>query len=57
MHAHTHAHTRWLEYVFGICKPDQRIGKRGSRCFSMVLAACYHLRHCLLAIWNYTIFS
>ena len=22
---------RWLEYVFGICKPDQRIGKRGSR--------------------------
>ena len=23
---------RWLEYVFGICKPDQRIGKRGSRC-------------------------
>jgi hypothetical protein len=25
---------RFLEYVFGICKPDQRIGKRGSRCFS-----------------------
>ncbi len=24
--------TRWLDYVFGICKPDQRIGKRGSRC-------------------------
>jgi hypothetical protein len=22
----------WLEYVFGICPPDQRIGKRGSRC-------------------------
>jgi hypothetical protein len=21
----------WLEYMFGICKPDQRIGKRGSR--------------------------
>ncbi len=21
----------WLEYVFGICKPDQRIGRRGSR--------------------------
>jgi hypothetical protein len=24
--------SRWLDYVFGICKPDQRIGKRGSRC-------------------------
>jgi hypothetical protein len=22
---------RWLEYMFGICPPDQRIGKRGSR--------------------------
>jgi coenzyme F420-reducing hydrogenase alpha subunit len=22
---------KWLEYVFGICKPDGRIGKRGSR--------------------------
>ena len=21
----------WLEYVFGICRPDQRLGKRGSR--------------------------
>lgn len=21
----------WLEYIFGICSPDQRIGKRGSR--------------------------
>jgi hypothetical protein len=21
----------WLEYIFGICRPDQRIGKRGSR--------------------------
>jgi hypothetical protein len=21
----------WLEYIFGICQPDQRIGKRGSR--------------------------
>ena len=24
--------TPWLEYVFGICPPDQRVGKRGSRC-------------------------
>jgi hypothetical protein len=24
---------KWLDYIFGICKPDQRIGKRGSRCF------------------------
>ena len=23
---------KWLEYVFGICKPDGRIGKAGSRC-------------------------
>jgi hypothetical protein len=22
----------WLEYVFGICKPDRRTGRRGSRC-------------------------
>ncbi len=22
----------WLEYVFGICQPDGRLGKRGSRC-------------------------
>jgi hypothetical protein len=22
---------KWLDYLFGICKPDQRIGKRGSR--------------------------
>jgi hypothetical protein len=21
----------WLEYIFGICKPDGRIGKAGSR--------------------------
>ncbi len=21
----------WLEYIFGICQPDQRIGKRGSK--------------------------
>ncbi len=24
-------HAVWLEYIFGICKPDQRMGKRGSR--------------------------
>ena len=23
----------WLEFIFGICSPDQRIGKRGSRCW------------------------
>ena len=22
---------KWLDYIFGICRPDQRIGKRGSR--------------------------
>ncbi len=21
----------WMEYIFGICKPDGRVGKRGSR--------------------------
>jgi hypothetical protein len=21
----------WLEYIFGICKPDRRVGKLGSR--------------------------
>ncbi len=21
----------WIDYLFGICRPDQRIGKRGSR--------------------------
>jgi hypothetical protein len=25
----------WLEYIFGICSPDQRIGKRGSRWYMM----------------------
>ena len=24
----------WLEYIFGICKADGRIGKKGSRCVS-----------------------
>jgi hypothetical protein len=23
----------WMEYIFGICKPDGRVGKRGSRYF------------------------
>jgi hypothetical protein len=26
----------WLEYIFGICSPDQRIGKRGSRCCGQI---------------------
>jgi hypothetical protein len=24
----------WLEYIFGICRPDQRLGKQGSRLFN-----------------------
>jgi hypothetical protein len=32
LHEVTSEHAVWLEYVFGICKPDQRMGKRGSRC-------------------------
>ena len=29
----------WLEYLFGICRPDQRMGKRGSRWWPAILAA------------------
>ncbi len=29
-------HEVWLEYVFGICKPDQRAGKRGSRFVTLI---------------------
>ena len=25
------ARQQWLEYIFGICKPDRRNGKRGNR--------------------------
>ena len=28
---------KWLEYIFGICKADQRCGKRGSRFFYRVV--------------------
>jgi hypothetical protein len=31
---------KWLEYIFGICKADQRCGKRGSRyidCFGIIV--------------------
>ena len=34
----------WLEYIFGICQPDQRIGKRGSRsdsALTSLLNACW----------------
>ncbi len=27
----TNKDVTWLEYVFGICEPDKRIGKQGSR--------------------------
>ena len=48
---------RFLEHVFGICKADQRIGKRGSRCCSFVVLAngirlsfcCYPLTGCAQA--------
>ena len=26
----------WMEYIFGICKPDGRVGKQGSRCGALV---------------------
>jgi hypothetical protein len=31
IHKITSQKEKWLEYVFGICRPDGRIGKRGSR--------------------------
>ena len=31
--------TDWLEYIFGICKPDRRVGKLGSRSKS----SCKHI--------------
>ena len=34
IHEITSHKEKWLEYVFGICRPDGRIGKRGSRSFS-----------------------
>ena len=27
----------FLEYVFGICRPDRRVGKLGSRCVSRMV--------------------
>ena len=27
----------WAEYIFGICKPNGRVGKHGSRCIHPVL--------------------
>jgi hypothetical protein len=33
-----------LDYFFGICKPDQRIGKRGSRCCALWVIARLCLR-------------
>jgi hypothetical protein len=27
----------WMEYIFGICKPDMRTGKRGSRCYASII--------------------
>ncbi len=29
-------HAKWLEHIFGICKADQRLGKRGSRLLVML---------------------
>jgi hypothetical protein len=46
LHVHTtreYKQTRWLDYIFGICKPDQRIGKRGSRYSLPGLAAGFTL--------------
>ena len=32
IHKITSEKEKWLEYIFGICRADGRIGKRGSRC-------------------------
>jgi hypothetical protein len=36
------AREEWLEYLFGICKPDRRNGKQGSRCYVAVIVACLY---------------
>jgi hypothetical protein len=47
IHKITSEKERWLEYVFGICRPDGRIGKRGSRCSTTEM--CYLTSQRLLA--------
>lgn len=37
----------WIEYIFGICQPDQRIGKRGSRLHYAATAPS--MQHCATA--------
>ena len=36
----------WLEYVFGICEPDRRVGKQGSRsgyrCHDFVMSELFN---------------
>jgi hypothetical protein len=41
-------HAKWLEYVFGICKADQRLGKRGSRWLAQSLSS---RQNWFLPIW------
>jgi hypothetical protein len=37
------AREEWLEYLFGICMPDRRNGKQGSRCGGVARALnCRH---------------
>jgi hypothetical protein len=47
----------WIEYIFGICKPDGRVGKRGSRC---CLAECVWFlgcsMHCKVPVRDFTKF-
>ena len=33
----------WMEYFFGICKPNGRFGKQGSRCFDSCNSCCDEL--------------
>ena len=41
----------WLEYIFGICKPDRRVGKLGSRC----VAVCCCVLLCMRTFWLGTV--
>ena len=36
----------WMEYLFGICKPDGRVGKPGSRCATSGNAATFLSQYC-----------
>ena len=44
-------HEVWLEYIFGICKPDLRTGKHGSRCsvHITVISKPKNISYCMIS--------